>query len=615
MKAPRGIKDYNPPEGWYKSEKLDGYRAQTDNDDDTIKSRNGKPYNCPKWFMDAMQIDGKVVKMDGELFAGRDKFQQMGVVRKKVPINEEWYNIKFYVFDLPDSMEPFKMRYQKLVEIVETLQTNWTNYQNQNSEFTNISCPVVLCEHTLVESIDDMKCFYKSVLDGGGEGIMLNDPDAMYEGKRSNGLLKYKPSFDMEAKIKGYKDGTGKYKGKLGAFICQPLKNCDTYHMVDEVEAHEFATSGMDDSVRESYLTTHPIGTIITIQCSGFTNSGKPRFARYLRIRDDIVVKENIQKKMEGDNTAKLCVHIFERMAIYEKCNDSPFKAKAYNIASKALKNMNDCDLTPENLLKVKGIGKSLLEKIMTIIQTGTLEQYEKIKDFKDPKETLMEVHGIGSVKAKELMSRGINSVEDLKKCENVKEYLNDVQMKGLKWYDDMQHRIPYDEITNHETYLKSILQEVDPTAELTIAGSYRRKKNDSGDIDMLINTPSVKNNNVYNKFMDVLFEKGYLLEELSRGPKKFMGICRLTSGKITDGIGRRIDIMYTKPQEYPFAILYFTGSMEFNVKMRGELLEKGLSLNEYGIKKDKKNVKHGCKSESDVFEYLGYDYVEPENR
>lgn len=611
MKAPRGTKDYNPPEGWYMSEKLDGYRAQTDDEDDTIKSRNGKVYNCPQWFIHSCKIDG-LINMDGELFAGRDKFQQMGVVRKKVPIDEEWYNIKFYVFDLPDLMEPFKVRYQKLVKIVEILQKNWTNYQSLNPEFKDVSCPVVLCEHWIVKSTDDMKCFYKYVLDNGGEGIMLNDPNAMYEGKRSNGLLKYKPSFDMEAKIIGYKEGKAKNKGKLGAFICQPLINCDTYHMVDEVESHEFATSGMDDSVRESYLKTHPKGTIITIGCSGYTGSGKPRFARYLRIRDDIVVKENLQKNMEGNNTAKLCIHIFERMAIYEKSNDSPFKAKAYNTASKSLKNMNDCDLTPENLLKIKGIGKSILEKIMTIIQTGTLEQYESIKDFKDPKEILMGIHGIGSVKAKELMTRGINSIEELKECE---EYLNDVQVKGLKWYDDMQHRIPYDEITNHETYLKSVLQEIDPTAELTIAGSYRRKCSNSGDIDMLINTPSVKNNSVYNKFMDVLFQKGYLLEELSRGQKKFMGICRLTSGKLDDGIGRRIDIMYTKPQEYPFAILYFTGSMEFNVKMRGELLEKELSLNEYGIKRDKKNVKHNCKTESDVFKYLGYDYVEPENR
>ena len=49
--------------------------------------------------------------------------------------------------------------------------------------------------------------------------------------------------------------------------------------------------SGMDDNVRESYKETHPIGTIITYEYSGFTKSGKPRFARYLRIRDDIVIK------------------------------------------------------------------------------------------------------------------------------------------------------------------------------------------------------------------------------------------------------------------------------------------------------------------------------------
>ena len=154
-------------------------------------------------------------------------------------------------------------------------------------------------------------------------------------------------------------------------------------------------------------------------------------------------------------------------------------------------------------------------------------------------------------------------------------------------------------------------MNEIEPTAELTIAGSYRRGKMDSGDIDMLINTPNVKNNKIYKKFIEELFKRNYLLEELSNGQKKFMGICKLGP----DNIGRRIDIMFTKPQEYPFAILYFTGSMEFNVKMRGELLEKGLSLNEYGIKCDKKNVKHGCKTERDVFEYLEYDYVEPEDR
>ena len=158
---------------------------------------------------------------------------------------------------------------------------------------------------------------------------------------------------------------------------------------------------------------------------------------------------------------------------------------------------------------------------------------------------------------------------------------------------------------------MKDILFSIDESSELTIAGSYRRKCNNSGDIDVLINTPSIRNNSIYNAFMDELFKREYMVEELSRGPKKFMGICKLNK----DDIGIRIDIMYTKPQEYPFAIMYFTGSMEFNVKMRSELLKKGLSLNEYGIKRDKKNVKHDCKTEKEAFKYLGYDYVEPENR
>ena len=125
-------------------------------------------------------------------------------------------------------------------------------------------------------------------------------------------------------------------------------------------------------------------------------------------------------------------------------------------------------------------------------------------------------------------------------------------------------------------------------------------------DCDLVVRQDEVEN------FIEELFKRNYLLEELSNGQKKFMGICKLGP----DNIGRRIDIMFTKPQEYPFAILYFTGSKDFNVKMRGELLKKEMSLNEYGIKdKDKKNVKHDCKTEKDVFEYLGYDYVEPENR
>ena len=95
----------------------------------------------------------------------------------------------------------------------------------------------------------------------------------------------------------------------------------------------------------------------------------------------------------------------------------------------------------------------------------------------------------------------------------------------------------------------------------------------------------------------------------LAKGPTKIMAVASI------DEYYRHLDIFYHPRETFPFAILFTTGSKEFNVKMRSELLEKNLSLNEYGIKRDKKNVKHNCKTESDVFKYLGYDYVEPENR
>ena len=604
MKAPRNIKDYNPPIGWLMSRKLDGYRARFNPETSSFVSRQNKPFNAPKWFIEFMPK----YNLDGELFAGRDNFQSMGVVRKKIPIDEEWFKIKYHVYDCIDETLEFYDRYEMLIDIVQKANDSWKEYKSTlGPKFKDVSCPIVLCEHIEVESMDQMKKFYQSELDIGGEGIMFKDPWSNYENKRSNYLLKYKPCFDGEAIIIDYKDGTKKYEGMLGAFVCKPLINHDNYMTIDDDLNHEFAISGMDDSIRENYKKSHPIGTIITYQYSGFTESGKPRFAGYLRIRDDIVVKEKMD--IESNNNVNKCIEIFKRLSIYEKANGQPFKSSAYNKAIESMKSMNDNDLTPETLIKVKGIGKSILEKIQTIIHTGTLEQYENIKDFKDPKEIFMDIHGIGNVKAKELVSRGFKNIDELNKSENINEYLNDVQLKGLKWYDDMQHRIPYDEITEHETYLKKVLYNIDPLAELTIAGSYRRKKSTSGDIDMLINTPNVKNNSIYKKFIDELFKQEYLLEELSNGQKKFMGICKLGE------IGRRIDIMYTKSQEYSFAILYFTGSMEFNVKMRGELLEKELSLNEYGIKSNGKNVKHGCKTEMDVFKYLGYDYVEPENR
>ena len=74
---------------------------------------------------------------------------------------------------------------------------------------------------------------------------------------------------------------------------------------------------------------------------------------------------------------------------------------------------------------------------------------------------------------------------------------------------------------------------------------------------------------------------------------------------------------MYTSPEEYPFAVLYFTGSAEFNVKMRNDLLERGYTLNEYSVKFTNKTQKidFSFKKEKDIFDYFDYEYLKPENR
>ena len=162
-----------------------------------------------------------------------------------------------------------------------------------------------------------------------------------------------------------------------------------------------------------------------------------------------------------------------------------------------------------------------------------------------------------------------------------------------------------------HETFLKRMLNKVNiQNKDLTIAGSYRRNKKESGDIDVLLCS---SDKNIYNLFISSLKEFGYLIDDLALGTKKYNGVCKLGN----KGTPRRIDIMYTKPEEYPFAILYFTGSGNFNTNMRDIILKKGMSINEYNLKDNitKNKIIHPFITEKDIFDFLELDYVEPHQR
>jgi DNA polymerase/3'-5' exonuclease PolX len=105
--------------------------------------------------------------------------------------------------------------------------------------------------------------------------------------------------------------------------------------------------------------------------------------------------------------------------------------------------------------------------------------------------------------------------------------------------------------------------------------------------------------------------DKGYMVEVLAEGNKKVLGICSIGNGKF-----RRIDLIVTPENEYAYQILYFTGSMKFNVAMRAWALEHGYTMNEHGMKPTKGGAAAPpMKTEEDIFAFLGLLYIPPFER
>jgi DNA polymerase beta len=292
------------------------------------------------------------------------------------------------------------------------------------------------------------------------------------------------------------------------------------------------------------------------------------------------------------------------------------FQAVAYSKAISALKALPGEDITSVEQLKgVDGIGAGLLKKIDEILRTGRLEAAEKA--LANPRfaasEALLNVYGVGPVKAKELIDSGITSIAELRAAlERDGELLTSAQKIGLHYYEDLLLRIPRAEMIEHE---RQILKLMNPAFHITIVGSYRRGAETSGDIDVLLCAPNsmtaTQRNAAFKKTVEGLTKKGYLVSTLALGNTKCMGVCQLP-GKPA----RRLDLLVIPVEEYPYAILYFTGSDLFNVAFRSHCLGLGYTLNEHGMKPTgDKPAPPPMKTERDIFEFVGLKYVEPVKR
>jgi NAD-dependent DNA ligase len=325
--------------------------------------------------------------------------------------------------------------------------------------------------------------------------------------------------------------------------------------------------------------------------------------------QDEIDIKITEEKPHMSVRLNETYIGLMEELADIMMKQGEPFRARAYKKAQETIMTFTGDITTPEQLNGYPNIGPTIMEKLKEYQNTGTLKILERERT--NPANILADIYGIGPKKAKELVAQGITSIEMLRANQDK---LNDTQKVGLKYYEDILKRLPRAEIDNYADIFTNEFNKVaTPDSHFEIVGSYRRGLESSGDIDVIITSNQPQ---VFTQFINELIAKKIIIEVLSRGPTKSLVITKIPSSNVF----RRVDFLYTTPEEYPFSILYFTGSKMFNTVMRGHALKQGLTMNEHGLykmdnKKKGEKVSHVFRNEQDIFDYLHLQYKTPKER
>jgi DNA polymerase/3'-5' exonuclease PolX len=291
------------------------------------------------------------------------------------------------------------------------------------------------------------------------------------------------------------------------------------------------------------------------------------------------------------------------------------FRVNAYRKAIKLISELNYPITSGKQAQQLEGIGKKIADKIQEILDTGELHQVEELGPeiiAKTKTLTLFNnIWGVGPVKAQELWDAGARSLKDIR--ENYKYLLNANQILGLKYFKDLQKRIPCWQVKEIAIKVKEeirqICQELHWDVVSRVCGSFRRRLETCGDMDMLMYEK--KGHGILKELVDRLTRKKILTDTLGIGPSKYMGITKTSTGDAF-----RVDFEVIEEKEWPFALLYFTGSGAFNERQRLIAKKMGYSLSEHGLRDvDTGEYVSGIKNERQIFEFLGMDYLPPWDR
>lgn len=314
----------------------------------------------------------------------------------------------------------------------------------------------------------------------------------------------------------------------------------------------------------------------------------------------------------------QLIIDALEVMRKREVVEKQAFKANAYRKVINQLNTYSGTITSYDDVKWIDGIGEKIEDKIKEILETGQLKAAESVKEKYDlpTLDAFQKIYGVGPTKAMELVNDGYKSIAELRVAtKKDKKLLNEKQLIGLKYYEDLLERIPREEMQEHEDILNQLIPD-GSDFQIELAGSYRREAETCGDIDVIIRIPKGTSENdaiesffTYVKLLDGF---GYITDTLALGAKKCMAVCNIYNGK-----PRRLDLLLTPDNEYAYTLLHFTGSDRFNVAIRIAAEEKGYKLNEHTLTKLKENVLDVpyMKSERDIFKFLNLDYIRPSQR
>src|SRR5512133_857268 len=237
------------PNAYLVSETLDGGRAFWSGQ--SLRFRSGLPIAAPAWFIAGLPK----TSLDGELWLGRGRFDELsGTVRKKLPVEAEWRQLRYMIFDLPGATGSFAERAQRINTLLTEAHQPWLQAVAQ----------------TQIPKIPGLQAMLKQTVKEGGEGLVLHRANALWSPGRSDALFKLKPMPDEEARVLAHLPGKGRHAGRMGALLLETPKG------------QRFALgTGFTDAQRAD---PPALGTWVTYRYRDRTPRGLPKFASFLRV-------------------------------------------------------------------------------------------------------------------------------------------------------------------------------------------------------------------------------------------------------------------------------------------------------------------------------------------